>query len=97
MRIQSLANIGVGRSRRGIKRAHAPITDSRDQHGKERDQNDGDEVAVRQFLRHSIQGHRRNRLDQYDSVKNQIPKRERATQARYGTSSGSRRFHGNGY
>ena len=41
----------------------------------------GDEVAIGEFLRHAIQRHGCNGLNQYDSVKDQIPQGQRAAEA----------------
>ena len=51
---------------------------------KQRNQDDGDEVTVGKLLRDAIQRHRRNGLDENDSVEDQIPKRERAAEPRNG-------------
>ena len=83
MRIEAPAHIRIRRARSRIQRTHASIADRGDQHGEQGDQDDGDEVTVRKFLRHAVQRHRRNRLDQNDAVKNQIPKRERTPQTRH--------------
>jgi len=46
MRVESLADIGIGGTSGRIQRAHATVADGGDKHREERDQNDGDEVAV---------------------------------------------------
>ncbi len=97
MRVQSLSDVGVGRSRGRIQRAHASVADRRDQHGEQSDQNDGDKVAVGKFLRHAIQWNRRDGLDENDAVENQVPKRERAAKPRRGRGAAESSFHGSGY
>src|SRR5271165_1274298 len=54
-------------------------------------------MPIRQFLRHAIQRHGRNRLDQHDAVKNEIPESERAPQTRHTGRSGGGGFHRSGY
>ena len=97
MRVESLADVSVGRSGLRIERAHAPITDSSDQHSDQHDQDDGDEMPVGKLLRYAIERHRRNRLNEDDAVEDKVPKGERTTKARYARRSGSRGFHRSGY
>jgi hypothetical protein len=68
MRVQPFADVRVGRTGGWIERAHAPIADGRDQHREQSDQNDGDEVTVRELLRHTIKWHRRNRLNEDNPI-----------------------------
>src|ERR1039457_491486 len=97
MRVESLSDVCVGRSSGRVQRSHASIADRRDQHGEQRDQNNGDKVAVGEFLRHAIERNRRDRLDENDAVENQIPKRERAAEPRRGRGRRGAVFHGCGY
>ena len=100
VRVQPLPYVGVGGSCRGVNRSHAAIADRGDQHGEQRNQDDGDEVSVRKLLRYAIERHWRDGLDKDDSVKNQVPQRERAAQAWNGSCTGRTGgggFHGNGY
>ena len=92
MGIEPSAHICIGRARGRIERTHAAVTDRRDQHGKQRDQDNGDEVPVRKFLRDAIKRNGGDRLDEHDAVEDQVPKAQNAFQARR-RRSGRGGFH----
>ncbi len=79
--IDLLADIGEGRASAGISPRHAAIADRRKQHGHHGDQNGGDHVAMAAIAEHAEHRHGRNRLNDDDAVKNQVPKSEGAPQA----------------
>src|SRR5579871_5922136 len=97
MRVDALANIRVRRPSLRIKCAHASVTDCGDQHADQHDQDDGDEVPVRQLLRDAVQGHRRNGLNEDDAIKNQVPKGQSTSKPGNGGGGGGGGIHGNGY
>ncbi len=73
VRIEALSDIGVGRSRGWKEGRHAPVTHGGDQYREHGNQDDEGKVAVREFLRHAIEWHRSNRLDEDDPEKIQVP------------------------
>src|SRR5260221_14747653 len=97
MRVEALADVRVGRSGSWIQRAHASVADGGDEHGEQRDQNNGDKVPVGKFLRHTIQRNWRDGLDENDAVENQVPKRERAAKPGRGGGRRGGVFHEAGY
>src|SRR5690349_24725517 len=84
VRIQAFANVSVGRSRGRVEGTHASVADCRDQHGEESDENDGDEMAVGKLLRNAVERHGRDRLDEDDTVEDQVPEGESAAKSRDG-------------
>ena len=55
-----------------------------------RDQDGGDDVAAAAIAQHAENRHRRDRLDDDDAVKDQIPKREGASKPGSGSGSSAR-------
>src|SRR5207244_12803032 len=73
-------------------RRNAPRAESGKQHGEHGDQDDGCKVPIRELLCHAIEGYGRNRLNENNAVKDQIPKSENALEP-WGRNSRSCGFH----
>ena len=75
-------DIGERRAGAGISPSHLPVADRSKQHGHHRDEDGGDRMAVRALAHHSVNRHRRGRLDHDHAVENEVPKPESATETR---------------
>ncbi len=78
--IDFLPDVSERRAGAGIGARHASVAEGGEQHGNHGDQQRGDDVAASAIAQHSEDGHRGDRLNYNDSVKNQIAKRECAPQ-----------------
>ncbi len=82
MRADRLAYVSVCRTRRRIDACHAAIAEGCDHHRQHGDQNGRDGVSVGEFLRNAKQRNRSRGLDQDQTIKDQVPKRQDSSQAR---------------
>ena len=92
--VQFPADVGVGRTRAGIGPGHSPVADRREQHGNHADQDGRDHMPLCLLADNAVQGHGGGRLDQDDSVEDQLLQAQDLVQARCWHAQVSRKQYG---
>ena len=93
-RVQFPADVGVGGTRAGIGLGHSPVADRREQHGDHADQDGRDDMPLGLLADDAVEGHGGGRLDQDDSVEDQLLQAQDPVQARFWHAHVSRKEYG---